>query len=304
MAMRVQLVSQYLENISREALETHQDLIRQYIRRRQGVYALYRKGSLWYVGLAGNLSRRLKDHLRDRHKESWDRFSVYLTMGATNMKEMESLLLRVVVPPGNRSKGRFLRAENLRQRLAADIRRRQRERLDSLIGRPKRAPTRTSARETKQKVKSSAPLAPYVTGPTPIRARYKGRRIRARMINNDLYAKEATKRLGIDIIKVLAGVNRFEYNTTAESISRYQEAVQNEEDHTASLQQSLQDIDRLLIGLYKALSKMKQVENFHILIQNLYGIKIAQEKLRQMTQDIAERKALEGLKKPKKLKKP
>lgn len=177
----VQLVSQYLENISREALETYQDLIRHYIRRRQGVYALYRKGSLWYVGLAGNLSRRLKDHLRDRHKESWDRFSVYLTIGATNMKEMESLLLRVVMPPGNKTKGRFLKAENLRQRFAADIRRRQRERLDSLIGRPRRARTKSMARETKPKAKSSAPLAPYVTGPMPIRARHNGRRIRARI---------------------------------------------------------------------------------------------------------------------------
>ena len=108
MSTHLQLVSQYLENISREALETYQDLIRQYIRGRQGVYALYRQDNLWYVGLAGNLSRRLKEHLRDRHKESWDRFSVYLTIGTTNMKEMESLLLRVVVPPGNQTKGGFL----------------------------------------------------------------------------------------------------------------------------------------------------------------------------------------------------
>ena len=114
MSMRLQLVSQYLENISREALEVHHDLIRHYIRGRQGVYALYRRDTLWYVGLAGNLSRRLTQHLRDRHRGSWDRFSVYLTIGATNMKEMESLLLRVVVPPGNKKKGHFFKAENLR----------------------------------------------------------------------------------------------------------------------------------------------------------------------------------------------
>ena len=178
---RVQLVSQYLENISREALEVHHDLIRQYIRGRRGVYALYRNDTLWYVGLAGNLSRRLKEHLTDRHKESWDRFSVYPTMGATNMKEMESLLLRIVVPPGNKKKGRFLRAENLRQNFATDVRLRQRDRLESLIGRTKRDRTKTIGRQTKQKAKISVPLAAYVTVPMPIRARCKGRRIRGRI---------------------------------------------------------------------------------------------------------------------------
>ncbi len=177
----VQLVSQYLENISREALEVHHDLIRQYIRGRRGVYALYRKDTLWYVGLAGNLSRRLKEHLRDRHKESWDRFSVYLTIGSTNMKEMESLLLRVVVPPGNKKKGRFLRAENLRQNFATDVRLRQRERLDTLIGRTTRIRTKAGVCQTQPKAKPSAPLAAYVTVPMPIRGRHRGRRVRARI---------------------------------------------------------------------------------------------------------------------------
>ena len=177
----LQLVSQYLENISREALETYQDLVRQYIRSRQGVYALYRQDNLWYVGLAGNLSRRLKEHLRDRHKESWDRFSVYLTIGTTSMTEMESLLLRVVVPPGNKTKGRFVRAENLRQKFATDVRLRQRERLDSLIGQPNRVRAKTIAPKIEPKAKTSAPLAAYITEPMPIRAQNNGRRIRARI---------------------------------------------------------------------------------------------------------------------------
>ena len=46
MSKRVPLVSQHLENISRVALEKYQDIIRQYVRRRQGVYALYRRGKL------------------------------------------------------------------------------------------------------------------------------------------------------------------------------------------------------------------------------------------------------------------
>jgi predicted GIY-YIG superfamily endonuclease len=75
------LVSEYLENISRDALENHQNVIRAYVQRRQGVYALYRKGKLYYVGLAKDLRGRLTAHVRDRHGESWDRFSVYFTIG-------------------------------------------------------------------------------------------------------------------------------------------------------------------------------------------------------------------------------
>ena len=44
MAKRTPLVCQQLENISRQALERYQDIIRRHVRRRQGVYALYRRG--------------------------------------------------------------------------------------------------------------------------------------------------------------------------------------------------------------------------------------------------------------------
>ncbi len=57
-----QLVSQHLENVSREALENYQDIIKKYVRGRQGIYALYRRGRLYYVGLATNLRNRLKHH--------------------------------------------------------------------------------------------------------------------------------------------------------------------------------------------------------------------------------------------------
>jgi len=67
MKKRTQLVCQHLENISRQALERHQDIIGQYARGRQGIYAWYRRGKLYYVGLATNLRNRLKQHLKDRH---------------------------------------------------------------------------------------------------------------------------------------------------------------------------------------------------------------------------------------------
>lgn len=134
MARGEPLVCQHLENVSRDALEKYQRIIRLYIRRRPGIYALYRRNKLHYVGLATNLTSRLRQHLRDRHGNSWDRFSVYLTIGDRHMKELESLLLRIVQPLGNKQRGHFPKSENLRRRLARDVRRRQKVELHDLVG--------------------------------------------------------------------------------------------------------------------------------------------------------------------------
>jgi len=53
MKKRVQLVCQHLENISREALEKHQKIIRRYVGDRHGVYALYRQNKLYYAKCNG-----------------------------------------------------------------------------------------------------------------------------------------------------------------------------------------------------------------------------------------------------------
>ena len=135
MAKRAPLVSQHLGNISREALEKYQAIVRQYVRQRRGVYALYRRDKLYYVGLASSLSSRLEQHLKNRHKQSWDRFSVYLTIGDSHLKELESLILRIVKPIGNKQSGKFVSAEDLHRKFANDIRELHRQELTSLIGR-------------------------------------------------------------------------------------------------------------------------------------------------------------------------
>jgi len=110
-----------LEDIAREVLELRQDIIRQYVRHRQGVYALYRRGEIYYVGLASNLRSRLAHHMKDRHQDSWDRFSVYVTIGDSHIREMESLIIRILKPPGNKQKGKFANSEDLRRRFRRDL---------------------------------------------------------------------------------------------------------------------------------------------------------------------------------------
>jgi hypothetical protein len=112
--------SPHRDNVSGDVLDEYQDIIRDYVYRRQGVYALHRRGKLYYVGLASNLRNRLKAHLRDRHAGRWDRFSLYLTKSDHHLRELEALVVRVVRPPGNKQLGKFAKSENLKPRFRRD----------------------------------------------------------------------------------------------------------------------------------------------------------------------------------------
>jgi len=182
MAKRTALVCQQLENISREALGRYQNIIRQYVRRRYGVYALYRRGKLQYVGLASNLRSRLSRHLRDRHQDSWDRFSVYLTIGDTHLKELEALILRIVKPAGNKVKGKFAKCEDIRKKFARDVRQRQRNELKSLLGKG------SAEEKSKEEVQESRRpvMANYVNAPMKLRALFKGKTLVAQVRRDGL----------------------------------------------------------------------------------------------------------------------
>ena len=179
MSKRNQLVCQHLENISRDALQKHQSIIRRYVRQRQGIYALYRRNKLYYVGLASSLQSRLAMHLRDHHANSWDRFSVYLTIGDSHLRELESLILRVVKPAGNKQKGKFTKSEDLRRRLQRDLLGFQRAERDAMFGRPARpVPIRKAAAIADGRIPA---LAEYITTALILRASHKGRKITARV---------------------------------------------------------------------------------------------------------------------------
>jgi hypothetical protein len=177
MARQTPLVCQHLENISRQALENYQHLIRQYVRNRHGVYALYRRGKLYYVGLASNLRTRLGHHLKDRHAQSWDRFSVYFTIGDSHMRELESLLLRIVKPKGNKQRGKFAKSEDLRRAFARDAKRSWQLQIRDLLGLS--APRRPAPKPAAPAAGRTPVLAAYIDGPLKLRARFKGATIHA-----------------------------------------------------------------------------------------------------------------------------
>jgi hypothetical protein len=127
-------------------------------------------------------SRLLKDYLPiiREYKGLWDHFSVYLTIGEHHIREMESLLVRISRPMGNKQIGKFAKCENLAVKLKRDVRAQKDTEIDDLFGSKKTAnPGRVSAGDRPI-------LAKYVhkIRRHRLRARYKGKWVRARVRSN------------------------------------------------------------------------------------------------------------------------
>jgi hypothetical protein len=78
-----------------------------------GIYALYRGKRLYYTGLTRNLLGRIKWHQKDRHAGKWDYFVIFRIHRVRYLKDIETLLLNLVEPPGNRNRGKVPRDADL-----------------------------------------------------------------------------------------------------------------------------------------------------------------------------------------------
>lgn len=177
------LVSQHLELISREALEKHQDILKSLVRHSHGIYALYRKNRLSYVGLANNLRSRLNHHLRDRHAKSWDHFSIYLTLKSDHMRELEALAIRIAAPKENLQKGKLKKSQDLKRLFRRTLLKKWRGELGELFYSKKTLEERSS--DLKNEVKGRKPrLAGYFTEGRKLRMWHKGHLYRAYLKKN------------------------------------------------------------------------------------------------------------------------
>lgn len=172
------LVTQYLEMIPSEAFERYPEVLTSYVNRRHGIYALYRKDKLYYVGLASHLKHRLRQHLKDRHHDKWDHFSAYFTLESDHLKELESLVLRIVSPAGNRVKGKFRRAEKLNRKYRQALRKMSRDEVAYLSGQKRREPSEDLGSD------GDGILAEYGLVQVRLKATFKGKKIRASVKRN------------------------------------------------------------------------------------------------------------------------
>ena len=111
----------YAEGISARLLEQHGDTVKTVIGRKRGVYVLSKDSKPYYIGLANKLPSRLSHHLKDRHAGNWDRFNFYAIRSKKYIKDLESILIRVAQPEGNKQRGGFGKEKNLRRTLRNEI---------------------------------------------------------------------------------------------------------------------------------------------------------------------------------------
>jgi hypothetical protein len=182
-------ILEHLEQVSTKAFDVRRTELEEVLGRKPGIYALYFKSRLTYVGRAKCLYRRINQHRRDRHGGRWDRFSAYVTRRADLSHEVEAIALRIMMPSANRKGGRLRRSTNLTRELESLLEVRLREEKAELLGGRRGVHHR---RRVARGRKGKAALAALVGQRRQLRGEYRGKEVRAMLL------KDGTIRIGAE----------------------------------------------------------------------------------------------------------
>jgi Restriction Enzyme Adenine Methylase Associated/GIY-YIG catalytic domain len=174
------LVINRLEKVSKDLFRKYFSLITELVGNSPGIYALYDESELYYVGKSTDLKKRVKQHLRDRHLASWTHFSLYLVRKAEHIHEIESLLVRIANPQGNRVVPKGKSSGPLLKKLMQMVRQKQMDEFQGLFGinKAKKQSIRGDNVDGKRTLKG------LVSKPAPLFHEYKGKKYTA-MLNPD-----------------------------------------------------------------------------------------------------------------------
>jgi len=179
------IVIGHLEKVSRGIFDKYQKQITGMIKGHHGVYALYRRNNLYYIGLANNLKNRIKTHLKDKHGTSWSHFSLYIFKKDNHIRELEALLLRIAYPEGNKQRGKLKGSKDLKPILKQQVKKQQTQELDDLFKGHKLAGKKKAKRKQKRvAAKTYRPLKGLLGGGKRLYANYKGTMYKAWVFNN------------------------------------------------------------------------------------------------------------------------
>ena len=199
------LLSNRLEKVSKDVFKTYYPLITQVVSDSPGIYALYDGDDLYYVGKSTELRKRVWQHLRDRHLASWTHFSLYLVRREEHIHEIESLLIRIANPKGNRVIPRGNSTGALVKTLKRLIRQRQMDELNAFFGsRKKQAKPRT-----KKHGNHPESLVGLVSKQATLFRQYKGRDYTAKLSPKGTIAfKGKTYKSPTGAARAVIGANR------------------------------------------------------------------------------------------------
>jgi len=172
------IVIGHLEKISSGVFERYPEQITAMIKGNYGVYALYRRDKLYYIGMATDFRRRLNKHLRDRLKGKWNQFSLYLIRKTDHLREVESLLLRITTPAGNKVSGKLKRSIDLQPKLKRIMAADSKKVIEEILGTEKLVKKKARKRARKA-AKGARPLKGYFPKGKMIYTNYKGKDYKA-----------------------------------------------------------------------------------------------------------------------------
>lgn len=169
------LVVNRLENVSKEVFKRYFSSITELVEDSPGVYALYDGAELYYVGKSSELRKRVRHHLKDRHYASWTHFSLYLARREDHIHEIESLLVRIANPKGNRVIPRGRSSGQLVKMLKRIIKQSQKEEIADLFG------SKRAAGQRARKQDGGGSIAGLVDRSVRLFKTYKGKEFKARL---------------------------------------------------------------------------------------------------------------------------
>ena len=120
---RVPLVTGHAEDFHVGILKNNLQSFRAMVGRAPGVYVRYNHQDPYYVGLASSMRSRLSDHLKDRLRGKWDRFSFFEIKKKKYLKDVESLLIRAAKTKGkgNKRTPDFAEHRNIKAAIKAEM---------------------------------------------------------------------------------------------------------------------------------------------------------------------------------------
>ncbi len=194
------LFSKKLEKISKDIFNKYPEALSKLIGSNHGVYALYDENELYYVGKASDLKRRIRQHLRDRHYAQWTHFSLFLTNKSVYINDIESVVISISNPKGNRTKPKGSADIQLKKQLKNLMEKQNREEMERLLG-PKK---RINKKKIKKDVDAQSILKNLFEKQMPLYREYKGKEYKATLLisgkikyNDKLYTSPSGAALAI-----------------------------------------------------------------------------------------------------------
>jgi len=172
------IITGHLEKIGANVFDNYSSVIKELIKGNQGIYALYKKDRLYYVGLASNLKSRINAHNKDKHQNKWTHFSLYIIRKEDHIKEIESLVLRISYPKGNSVRGKLKQSKDLRPLLKRKLKDEWIKQLGVIIGGKKKEAIKKIIKKATN-TKTERPLRDFFPEGKVIYASYRGKEYKA-----------------------------------------------------------------------------------------------------------------------------